>query len=385
MSGLQFHRLHMPTIISGRGSLSFIASLGKKRIAVLGYDESVKKRLNDILSGTDAVFRYIATISREPHISDIYDNLPEVAGFRPDMILAVGGGSVMDVAKAIHLFYENPELSFEDALRPFQLPELGRCAIQVAVPTTSGTGSESSSAAVFIDPETNTKKLMLANTLIPHYAVLDAELTDSLPRSVRIATGLDALCHAVESATAKNACALTKSLAFEAALDILEYLPVSADASAAEDARQIAGEKLHIAAGLAGIAITNSCTGIVHSYDHPGPAFGLPHGIVCGMMLPYAMQLLGPQPEYACIAKRLGYSGNDAELSEALIRHLQALNQTLGLSNTFSELGIEETAYFRLVPNWAEISLPAFATQMSPVTMNREKGEAFYRLCYYGK
>ena len=121
-----FSRAYMPNIICGKGSISFVNTLGKKRAAVLGYNDSVKALAEKIFEGTDTEIRYIATIEHEPLIKDLFDNLPTMNEFQPDLILAIGGGSVMDVAKGLHLFYENPEMSFEDSLKPFQLPVLGK-------------------------------------------------------------------------------------------------------------------------------------------------------------------------------------------------------------------------------------------------------------------
>lgn len=379
-----FSRIYMPNIICGRGSISFVKTLGRKRIAVLGYADTVRQMVGAWFADTDAEIRYIATISQEPRIRDLYDNLPAVQEFQPDLILAIGGGSTMDVAKGLHLFYENPDLSFEDSLKPFTLPELGKKAISVFVPTTSGTGAETSSAAVFINEETKVKSLLLSNTLIPHYTILDANFTDHLPVSVQVATGLDAMAHAIESLTARNTNPFTRAIATQAALDILENLPVAADRSAPEAVRLEAKDKLHMAATLAGMSITNAFTGIVHSYDHPGPAFQLPHGIVCGIMLPWSMEMVGPTDAYATIARRLGYRGTTEELSKALIDHIRRLMGQLGLADTFQGAGIPEDKYFAEVPRWSEISLNALATKLSPANMDFEKGKRFYTLCYYG-
>lgn len=290
----------------------------------------------------------------------------------------------MDVAKGLHLFYENPHLSFADSLKPFALPALGKKAVSVHVPTTSGTGSETSSAAVFIHPETKVKNLLLSNTLIPQYAVIDAEFTDHLPPAIQIVSGLDAMCHAIESITAANSNVFTKAIATQAALHVLDYLPDAVNMDLPEAQRLAAKEKLHMAATMAGIAITNSFTGIVHSYDHPGPAFHLPHGVVCGIMLPYAMELVGPQEEYACLARRLGYRGDRTALWQQLISHIRNLNHRLGLSDTFAGAGVDEKAYFQQVPTWAEISLAGIATKLSPANRDLEKGKRFYTRCYYG-
>lgn len=381
---MSISQIHMPEIVCGRGSISFVTALNKKRIAVLGYADSVRQTAEALFSQTETQTEYIATVDREPLIGDLFAQVDKVRAFQPDLILATGGGSVMDMAKGLHLFYEHPELTFEDCLKPFSLPELGAKAQSVFVPTTSGTGSETSSAAVFINEETRVKNLLLSNTLIPTYAVIDADFTDRLPNRVLVTSALDALCHAIESTTAQNASVFTKATATQAALDILEYLPDAVDPALPKDRIAEAREKVHMAATLAGISITNAFTGIVHSYDHPGPAFDLPHGIVCAVMLPYSMEFVGPNEGYACIARRLGYTGDTAQLSRHLMTHILAFNRKLGIKTTFEALGIDRDAYFENIPRWAAISLQGMATKMSPARMTEEKGAQFYAMCYHG-
>ena len=380
-----FSRIFMPQIVCGRGSLAFVKTLGKKKAAVFGFADHVRGIVEELFADTDTEVRYIATIDHEPLKKDLFDNIPKVQEFAPDLILAIGGGAVMDVAKGVRIFYEYPDMPYEDALKPFQLPPLGIKSTAVFVPTTSGTGSEGSSAAVFIDEKTRVKNLILSNGLIPEYAILDSSFTDTLPKSVQIATGLDALCHAIESTTTANTNAFVMAIAQQAALDIIDNLPVAVSDETGEEEKQKAKEKLHIAASLAGSAITNAFTGICHSYDHPGPAFDIPHGIVCGIMLPNSIRLIGGHPSYSCIAKRLGLTGTDAELAEGLAAFLQDLNTRLGVPNTFRELGIDEAAYLEKIPFWSEVSLQGLPTKMSPAGMDMEKSERFFKMCYYGE
>lgn len=383
-----YSQLHMPRFVTGRGSISFFAALGKKRIGIVcdgrSFSDALKEKIEMLAKENGAEICYLAKIYREPLIEDIFLYMEDAKKFEPDMIMAIGGGSVLDTAKAIHLFYENPEMTFEQATIPYSLPELGKKAVHVSVPTTSGTGSETTSCAVFIDAETKTKKLLLDNTIIPHYAILDADMTDTLPMSVSIATGLDALTHAIESTTAMNVTPFAKAIAIEAAVDVLENLILASVGTELTEEKKIAREKMQIAASMAGVAITNSCTGVAHSYDHPGPAFGLPHGTVCGLMLPYTMKYVGAHESYATIAKRLGYSGNEKELTQALVDRLFEMMKELGLKLSFKELGIDEEAYMKEVPVWAEVSIPAFATAMSPAKMTQEKGVEMLKDCYYG-
>lgn len=384
----KYCQLQMPQFITGRGSIEFFATLGKKRIGVIrggrSLNDQLKAKLEKLALDAGAEIRYLAQIRKEPFIEDIFQNMEAVREFEPDMILAIGGGSVLDTAKAIHLFYENPEMTFEEATIPYALPALGKKAVHIAVPTTSGTGSETTSCAVFIDPRTKTKKLLLDNTIIPHYAILDADMTDSLPASITVATGLDALTHAVEASTAANGSVMTRSMAIEAAVDILENLETAAKEGEMTGEKKKAREIMHIASGLAGVAITNSCTGLAHSYDHPGPAFSFAHGNICGLMLPYTMKYVGVHTSYAAIARRLGYKGTDRELTQALIDHLFDLMKQLNLKTSFSEFGIDRDEYMKAAKVWAEISLSAFATVVSPAEMTAEKGIELYEDCYDG-
>jgi alcohol dehydrogenase class IV len=376
--------IHSPKIVTGRGSLSYFSTLGKKRIGVISYTDELSEQVRSLAEEAGAEICYLAKVTREPLIGDVVEVVRKTAEFQPDLILAIGGGSVLDTAKAVHLFYENPEMKLADAFVPFTLPQLGKKAVHIAVPTTSGTGSETTSVAVLIDPDAKVKRLLMDNRIIPHYAILDANLTDSLPDSIAISTGLDALTHAIEASVAKNASAYSRSLALGAASDILEKLELSVSHDCSSDVRRDAKEGMHIAASFAGIAITNSCTGLAHSYDHPGPAFGIPHGTVCGLMLPYTMGFCGAQSAYASLARRLGYTGEVAALSQHLIDHIFSLMRRIGQKTCFRDMGIEESAYLANIEEWSASSLPAFATVVSPADMTVELGRKLYLDCYYG-
>lgn len=382
------YELYTPKFITGRGSIKFLSSLNKKRIGIIrggrSYNDDLKNTIENLALSCGAKIMYLAQIRNEPYIEDIFSCIEKVNDFQPDMILAIGGGSVLDTAKAIHLFYENPDLTFEQATIPYSLPRLGKKAIHISVPTTSGTGSETTSAAVFIDNKSKTKKLLLDNNLIPHYAILDADLTDSLPKSLTISTALDALAHSIEASTALNSTTMTRAYAIEAALDILEYLPIAVSDFVCENKKKQAKESLHIASSMAGVAITNSCTGIVHSYDHPGPEFNISHGNICGLMLPYSMKYVGPNSSYSKIARRLGYNGTDNELLVSLQNHLFNFIKSFELPTTFKQIEINENKYLNKIEQWSEISLSAFATNMSPANMTLDSGISFYKDCFYG-
>lgn len=384
----KYHKLQMPQFITGRGSISFFATLGKKRIGVIcggrSLNDELKVKIERLAEAAGAELCYLTQIRNEPYVEDIFRCMDDVRKFNPDMFLAIGGGSVMDTAKAIHLFYENPEMTFEEALVPFQLPPLGKKAILVAAPTTSGTGAEATTCGVFIDSVTREKKIILDHKLLPHYAILDANLTDSMPSSVTSATGMDALTHAIEAATAVNASAMVRVMAMEAAVDILENLEIVVSDGEMTERKKDAREKMHVAAGLAGVAITNCCTGIAHSYAHMGPAYSFAHGSVCGLMLPYSMKYVGIHPAYVTISKRLGYRGSDRELTQALIDHIFALMKNLNMKTTFKEFGISRDRYMEDAKVWAKISLEQFPTVVSSAEMTFEKGLTYYEEVFDG-
>lgn len=375
--------------IVGRGSIKFISQLNKKR-AVVVYDgrimsEATKEQLVKLVAENAGECRFIADIRNEPYFSDIVKATDEMKAFNPDLIIAIGGGSVMDTAKAMHLFYEYPDMSMEDSLVPYNLPKLGDKAIMVAIPTTSGTGSETTSAAVFIDQETKAKRLMLSNELIPAYAILDADFTDSLPKTVASNTGMDALTHALEASVCVTASPMVVSIAIGAALDILENLEESVLSITNEEAKANAREICHVAASLAGVAITNSCAGLAHGFDQPGAYFGLPHGMVCGLLLPYTTAFASPHDSYAKIAKRLGIEGdNQKELCQKLVDYLMEFNKKVEIPTSFAQAGIDEKMFMDKLDDFANLAISAVATKLSPKIPSLQDAKKLLQDAYYG-
>jgi len=389
MGNKSYSVLYQAQYIVGRGSIGAIGELGRKRAAVI-YDSRVvngetKALVEKIMKDSGGECEWIGDIKNEPFFSDIRECVRRAGEFRPDLILAIGGGSVMDTAKAVRLFYEYPDMTLEESLKQYQLPKLGGKTIMAAVPTTSGTGSETSSAAVFIDQETKAKHLMLANTIIPEYAILDANFTDTLPAVVAAHTGADALTHALEASVCTIASSMVVSIALGSALDLLENLEDSVQIKEKCAKRDAAREACHTAASLAGSAITNSCAGMAHGFDQPGPYFGFPHGMVCGMMLPYTTSFAGVQPSYRKLAGRLGLSKNTDEAScAALVDYLWEFVERLGLPHSFSELGVDEKAYMDKLDDFADLAAGAISTRLSPRVPSHEEAVELLRDVYYG-
>jgi len=273
-------------------------------------------------------------VNAEPSTDAVQKVLEHIRRFKPDCILAIGGGSVLDTAKALWIFYEHPDYTWEQAFTPFGVEKLGKAAKLVAVPTTSGTGSETTCVAVITDSETGLKRLIMSDEIVPTMAIVDADMVSSMPAKVAAYSGLDALAHAIEGAACSVSCDLAVSVALGAALDILEYLPASVKADPESDESRRAREIMHSAASMAGMAINKSCTGLTHSIDQIGPIFGLPHGLVCGLLLPHTIAYSSPHPIYVRIARRAGYAGSDKEMCDGLVKRLWDLNAELGIPRT---------------------------------------------------
>jgi len=365
-----FSVLRQSQLVTGRGSISFLSTMGKKKAAIFYdgrmMDENARQNLSALLAGGGCESSFIADIRNEPFFSDIKNAVGNVRDFGPDLIVAIGGGSVMDTAKAVWLFYEHPALSFEDAFKPFQIPQTTGRAVIAAVPTTSGTGSETTCCAVFVNQDTMRKQLILGFPIMPAFAILDPDFADTLPDKIAAHTGMDALSHAIEAAVCTASSPLVVSLALAAALDILENLPVSVQAPAGSPQKAKAREACHYSAALAGVAINNASAGLVHTLDQPGPSFGLPHGLVCGLLLPYTTAFHSPHPVYARLGRRLGLQGSEKEVCNGLVDYLWEFNARVGIPRSFRELGIAESEFMGKINGFLSDLESSMAAILSP-------------------
>lgn len=386
----KYASLLLSNFVVGRGSLDFLETFNNRHVAVIHggpnvLSDSKRDRIQLLIgkSGGDCLFA--SPILREPYYSDIQSIVGEIREYKPDMIVALGGGAVMDTAKVVQLLYENPEMTQEDLTKPYQLPDLGKKAVLVAIPTTSGTGSETTSAAVFTDDNNKSKCLMLGNGLIPTYAILDADFTDSLPATIAGFTGIDALTHAMEAATCTIASPMVKSLAINAAVDLFENLGNSTGSEVSTEVKRDAREMCHIAASMAGVAITNSCTGLAHGLDQPGPHFGVPHGQTCGILLPYTLAFTGVHPSHVTVAKRLGLEDRDDKANcQALVDYTVQINSKIGLPASFSELNIDEGEYMDNLERFTQLAVPSMATKLSSRVPSEEEIKDMLKASYYG-
>ena len=380
--------LRQSQFVTGRGSVAFLASLSKKRAAIFYdgrvIDDSARQKLSALLSGGGCDSRFVSDIRNEPFFSDITKAADGVREFEPDVFVAIGGGSVIDTAKAVWLFYEHPELTFEDAFKPFQIPETTGKAVIAAIPTTSGTGSETTCCAVFVNQKTMQKQLILGYSIIPAYAILDPNFSYTLPDRIAAHTGMDALAHAIEAAVCTVSPPMLVSLALSAALDILENLPDSINAPADSGKKLAAREACHYGAAQAGIAINNASAGLVHTLDQSGPYYNLPHGLICGLLLPYTTAFHSPHPVYAKLGRRLGFTGNEKDACGGLVDFLWDFNTRVGIAHSFKEAGIEEASFMGKIKDFLSGLDTSMAANLSPRKPSYEEAARILKDAYYG-
>lgn len=272
--------------------------------------------------------------------------------FQPDWIIALGGGSPIDAAKAMWIFYEHPETTFDDVKDPFTVPLLRNKARFVAIASTSGTATEVTAFAVITDYSTKVKYPLADYNLTPDIAIVDPELAETMPPKLVAHTGMDALTHALEAYVATARSPFTDPLALQAILMVKDSIVKSYEGD--HEAR----EQMHMAQCLAGMAFTNALLGITHSMAHKiGALFHIPHGCANAILLPYVIEFnqTVSLKDYAKVAKELELPGASAEEQVAsLVRFIQDLNKRLAIPATLKEAGVTEELFTNNVKFIAE-------------------------------
>ena len=306
-------------------------------------------------------------VESDPSFDTVYKGLELMNNFKPDVIIALGGGSAIDAAKGMWLFYEHPDadpegmkLKFMDIRkRTYKFPKLGQKAKMVAIPTTSGTGSEVTSFAVITDKQKNKKYPLADYELTPDVAIVDPDLVMSLPKTVTADTGMDVLTHAIEAYVSNMASDYTDGLSEKAVELVFKYLYEAYE----HGDNKLAREKMHNSSTIAGMSFTNAFLGINHSLAHKiGAEFHLPHGRINAILLPYVIKYNSTMPskfvsfpkyeyfiadeKYYKLAKKIGLKADTKEGGiKSLIEAIQELNRKLNIPKSFKEAGIEEKEF----------------------------------------
>ncbi|HIK27328.1 MAG: bifunctional acetaldehyde-CoA/alcohol dehydrogenase [Oscillatoriaceae bacterium SKW80] len=386
---------------------------GKKRAFIVTdkplFDLGITDKVTDVLDELGIKHEVFYEVEPDPTLATVNKGLANINIFQPDVIIAIGGGSPMDAAKIMWLMYEHPETEFEGVAmrfmdirkRVYELPPLGAKAIMVAIPTTSGTGSEVTPFAVVTDERTGIKYPLADYALTPNMAIVDPELVMNLPKKLTAYSGIDALTHALEAYVSVCASEFTNGLALEAIRLLFKYLP-SAYKNGALDPK--AREKVHYAATMAGMAFANAFLGICHSMAHKlGSTFHLPHGLANALLISHVIrynatdaplkQAIFPQYKYpnakwryARIADYLGLGGKtEEEKVEKLIEAIENLKRELDIPLTIKEaLSGDDKIFYEQVEKMAEQAFDDQCTGSNPRYPLIRDLKELYTLAYCG-
>lgn len=393
------------------GAVQYLAKMPGIRKAVivtdkvmvdLGYADKVMYHLNrrpekisvDIFSDVEP----------DPSVDTVRKGVELLNRFQPDTIIALGGGSAIDAAKGMWLFYEHPEVEFEFLKlkfldirkRTYKYPKLGRKVKMVAIPTTSGSGSEVTAFTVITDKGAEIKYPLADYELTPDVAIIDPEFTHSIPPSLTADTGIDVLTHAIEAYVSVMASDYSDALALKAIDLVFKYLPTAYH----HGKDKVAREKMHNASAIAGMAFTNAFLGITHSLAHKlGGEFQIPHGRANGVFLPHVIAYNAQKPtkfvsfpkyeyyiapeKYRQIAQFLGLPAATAEEGvNSLINRIKDLMREIQIPFTLAELGIDRQEYLEKIPRLAEKAFEDQVTITNPRLPLVSELEDLFRAAY---
>ena len=373
------------------------------------YENGYTKAITDKLDEMGIAHTTFFDVQPDPTLKNAKDGAAQMTAFKPDTIIALGGGSAMDAAKIMWVLYEHPEADFMDMAmrfidirkRVYTFPKMGEKAYFIAVPTSAGTGSEVTPFAVITDEQTGVKYPLADYELLPNMAIIDTDFHMSAPKGLTAASGIDAVTHAVEAYAAMLATDYTDGLALQALKNIFKYLPRAYENGQTDiEAR----EKMANAATIAGMAFANAFLGVCHSMAHKLGAFHhLPHGVANALMIEEVLRFNAseaPQKmgtfsqydhphtlaRYAEIADFLGLGGkNDKEKLENLIKAINELKETVGIKKTIKDYGVDEKAFLDNLDEMVEQAFDDQCTGANPRYPLMSEIKQMYLNAYYGK
>ncbi len=388
------------------------SDLGKKRAFVVtdsflyknGYIDPITDKLNEM--GIN--YTVFADVEPDPSLKSAQSGAEAMAKFEPDTIIAFGGGSAMDAAKIMWVLYEHPEVDFKDMAmrfcdirkRIYKFPKMGEKAYFVAIPTSSGTGSEVTPFAVITDQDSGIKYPLADYELMPNMAIVDADNMMSGPKGLTAASGIDAVSHALEAYASVMATDFTDGLALKALKVIFEYLPACYDNGQNEP---FAREKVAHAATMAGMAFANAFLGVCHSMAHKLGAFHhIAHGVANALMLEQVIRFNSSEvptkmgtfsqydhphtlARYAEVAQFLGFAGkNDKESVENLIKGVNELKARVGIKETIADYGVDEEYFLKTLDDMTEQAFDDQCTGANPRYPLMSEIKQMYLNAYYG-
>ncbi len=365
-------------LVIGKGSLDAVKDVPGERIMIVAGGSSMRRsgvidRIVSLLGDREVFFH--EGVGKNPTIYEVNSGVEDFKKYTPDTVIAVGGGSTLDAAKAMILFYEHPDLDIK-TVTPEILPEKREKIFLVAIPSTSGTASEVTRTSVVTDPDRGLKIPLNCMANKPDIAILDPDLTMTLPDNVVAETGMDALTHAVECYLRPDCDDFNLALTQYAILGIMKWLPISFTEKT-EEAR----ERMHNFQSMAGMAFTNVGLTMVHGISHAfGGYYDYPHGLTNGVILPYVLEYNKAVPSVAekmeGLAKLLGV--------DDFIQAIRDIRSYLGIPNTIRDMGLDEETYLKDLPVVAKNSLMG-PTKFNPIVMTEDTIKVVIDAAYYGK
>lgn len=372
----------------GENAIDYLKNVkGTKAMLVIGSERLIKDgtvpKIQSNLKKANIETSIFQGVENDPSVATVKKGVEMMNEFQPDLIIGIGGGSPIDAAKAMWIFYEYPEFTFEEAAKPFNLPELRQKANFIAIPTTSGTATEVTSFSVITDNETGVKYPIADYNITPDVAIVDTNLVQSMPKTLVANTGMDALTHAIEAYVSNARNPITDALAMKSIEMIYATLVDSFNGD--EQARK----DMHIAQNLAGMAFSNAILGIVHSMSHKtGKIFNIPHGLANAIYLSAAIQFNAKTAKdaYADIARRLGLEGNtEDELVESLVNVVKQFRKDMGMANSLKEFGLSEDVFNENLQSIAETAVADPCTGTNPRNISVEEMKELFKAVYYGE
>ncbi len=386
--------------------------MNKKKVFIVTdtflFENGYTKPITDKLEELDIAYTTFSDVAPDPTLACALEGTKAMNMFKPDCIIAIGGGSAMDAAKIMWVMYEHPEVDFMDMAmrfmdirkRVYTFPKMGDKAYFIAIPTSAGTGSEVTPFAVITDEKTNTKYPLADYELLPKMAIVDANMMMNAPKSLTSASGIDALTHALEAYASMMATEYTDGLAIEAMKNIFKYLPRAYD-NGANDPE--AREKMANAATMAGMAFANAFLGVCHSMAHKLGAFHhIPHGIANALMIEEVIRFnsaeiptkMGTFPQYdhphtlrryAEIAEALNLGGlTDEEKVENLITAINRLKEKIGIKKTIRDYDVNEQLFLSTLDEMTTQAFDDQCTGANPRLPLMREIKQMYLNAYYG-
>ncbi|KEZ86782.1 bifunctional acetaldehyde-CoA/alcohol dehydrogenase [Lacrimispora celerecrescens] len=372
------------------------------------YMNGYTKPITDKLDEMGIVYTVFSDVQPDPTLANAQAGAAAMKAFQPDTIIALGGGSAMDAAKIMWVMYEHPEVDFQDMAmrfmdirkRVYTFPKMGEKAYFVAIPTSSGTGSEVTSFAVITDQETGVKYPLADYELMPDMAIIDADNMMSQPKGLTSASGIDVMTHALEAYASIMASDYTDGLALKAMKNVFNYLPIAYNDGTNVEARC----KMADASCMAGMAFNNAFLGVCHSMAHKlGAYHHLPHGVANALLITLVMDFnacevptkMGTFPQYeyphtlaryAECARFCGIEGkDDADLLKKFIAKIEELKKTVGIKATIKEYGVDEKHFLDTLDEMVENAFDDQCTGANPRYPLMSEIKEMYLKAYYGK